>query len=129
MPAGRPTKYESDFCEQVIATGGEGLSLTAFAGRVGVCRATINVWMGEHPEFLEATKVAQAKRTEYLERTLLSGEQGPYVTARIFALKNAAPEEWREKQLVEHSGPDGGPIEHAVNAREKLRAMGLADGD
>ena len=35
---------------------------------------------------------------------------GPAVNARRFALANAAPEEWREKQQLEHSGPNGGPI-------------------
>ena len=36
-----------------------------------------------------------------LETTLLEGETGPKVTAHIFALKNAAPEEWREKQEID----------------------------
>ncbi len=41
---------------------------------------------------------------------LLSADMGPRVTARIFALKNAAPEEWKDKVQNEHSGPQGGPI-------------------
>jgi transposase len=102
---GRPSKYKSAYCNEVIAAGDEGLSLTAFAGIIGVCRATINNWMAEHPEFLEATKKHAAKRTLYLERGLLSSDVGPRVTARIFALKNAAPEEWADKQLF-GSDPD-----------------------
>jgi hypothetical protein len=35
---------------------------------------------------------------------------GPAVNARRFALANAAPEEWREKQQLEHSGPGGVPL-------------------
>lgn len=104
MAGGRPTDYKPEYCDEVIVAGQEGLSLTAFAGMIDVCRATINNWMAEHPEFLEATKRHQAKRTAYLERTLLSSEQGPKVTARIFALKNADPENWKDKQDVEHSG-------------------------
>jgi uncharacterized protein YpmS len=88
----------------VIAAGDEGLSLTAFAGTINVARSTINEWMKEHEEFSEAVKIHQAKRTAYLERTLLSSDQGPRVTARIFALKNADPENWKDKHEIEHSG-------------------------
>jgi hypothetical protein len=97
MGVGRPTKFKPAYCSEVIAAGQEGLSLTAFAGSIGVCRDTVNEWTREHPEFSDAVKVHQAKRTEYLERTLLSSEQGPKVTARIFALKNADPENWKDK--------------------------------
>ena len=81
-----------------------GLSLTAFAGDIGVARSTINEWMEHFPEFSEAVKVGKAKRTAWLERSLLSAESGPHVTSRIFALKNADPEEWREKVHQEQSG-------------------------
>lgn len=81
-----------------------GLSLTAFAGDIGVARSTINEWIESFPEFSEAVRVGKAKRTAALERGMLGAESGPAVTARMFALKNADPEEWREKQHVEHSG-------------------------
>lgn len=101
---GRPSKYDEAFCDQVIDFMGQGLSLTAFAGEISVARSTINEWINNHPEFSEAVKIGQAKRTASLERGLLSEEIGPKVTARIFALKNADPEGWRDKREVEHSG-------------------------
>jgi hypothetical protein len=67
---------------------------------IGVCRDTVNEWGRVHPEFSDAIKRHQAKRTEYLERSLLSADQGPRVTARIFALKNADPEGWKDRQLL-----------------------------
>jgi len=97
---GRPSKYSEAYCNEVIAAGDEGLSLTAFAGIIGVCRDTISEWVKQHEEFSAAVKIHGAKRTLYLERTLLSSDQGPKVTARIFALKNAAPEEWADKHLI-----------------------------
>lgn len=108
--AGRPTKYIEAYCDQVIEQMGTGLSLTAFAGIIGVARSTINEWMGAHPEFSEAVKIGTAKRVHYLERRLLDGEIGPRVTSHIFALKNADPEEWRDK--IDHTlgNPDGSPI-------------------
>lgn len=103
MPGGRPSKYRESYCDEVIAAGDQGLSLTAFAGMIGVARSTINEWMAEHAEFSEAVKVHGAKRCLHLEQTMLSAEQGPRVTARIFALKNAAPDEWKDKVHTEVS--------------------------
>ncbi len=104
MPGGRPSKYHEAYCQEVINTMATGLSLTAFAGEIGVHRGTINEWMEVHPEFSESVRVGKAKRTLALEKGMLGAESGPAVTARMFALKNADPEEWREKQHVEHSG-------------------------
>lgn len=101
---GRPTKYEERFCQECIDFMGQGYSLTAFAGSIGVARSTINEWMASFPDFSEATRVGQAKRTQRLEQTLLEGETGPKVTGHIFALKNADPEGWRDKQEIEHGG-------------------------
>ena len=97
MPAGRPTTYDPAFCEQVEEFMGQGYSRMAAAGHLGVCYDTLTNWMAAHPEFFQAVKRGQAKRTVLLERGLLGAETGPQVTSRIFALKNAAPEEWKDK--------------------------------
>lgn len=120
MPAGRPSKYDPSYCEKVIEVMGEGLSLTAFAGCIGVDRSTITEWCSAHPEFSAACKRGMAKRTETLERGMLNPDMpGPAVNARRFALANAAPEEWREKQQLEHTGANGAalpPMQIIVNA-------------
>lgn len=92
---------------------GLGYSLTAFAGTIGVCRDTLHEWTREHPEFSDAVKVAKAKRTFTLETKLLNGEIGPHVTAAIFALKNAAPEEWREKHEIVTTNTT--KVEHSID--------------
>jgi len=82
-----------------------GLSLTAFAGSIGVCRDTITEWMAVHPEFSLACKQAMAARTLYLETGMLREDAtSPMVQARRFALPNCAPLEWCEKVRNEHSG-------------------------
>ncbi len=87
----------------------KGFSLTAFAGSIRVARETIYEWARVHPEFSDAVKIAQASRTASLENGLLDQElAGPQITARIFALKNASPLDWRDR--FEHTGADGGPI-------------------
>ncbi len=106
-----------------------GLSLTAFAGGIGVSRETVNNWQHEHPEFLDAVKAAKAARTRALEMQMLSFENGPAVTARIFALKNADPDEWREKQHIEHSTNDA-LIQALMERRARVNQLnGQADGD
>lgn len=100
---GRPTKYDPSYCDRLIDEMAQGYSMTAFAGGIPVARSTINKWASEHPEFSEALKIGAAARTRYLEQTLLTAKDGPTVTSRIFALKNAAPEEWRDKHEVEHT--------------------------
>lgn len=103
----RPSKYNPSYCNEIIETMATGYSLTAFAGVIGVCRDTLNEWQREYPEFSDAVKVAKAKRTLALEGDLLKAESGPLVTSRIFALKNAAPEEWRDRKEYDHSSSDG----------------------
>ncbi len=104
---GRPSLYSPAYCNEVIDCGSRGLSLTAFAGEIGVCRETISEWMRVHPEFSVACRKSQAKRTQFLEQGMLDREAtGPMVTARRFALANAAPDEWREKQTVTHDVSD-----------------------
>lgn len=128
-PGGRPTEYDPAHCEALKDFMGQGYSLTAFAGSIGVCRDTLNEWTRRHPEFSDAVKVGKAKRTMKLEETLLLGETGPKVTAHIFALKNADPEGWKDKQEHEHTGRDGGPIQNMDVSHltpEQLRAIASA---
>ena len=80
---------------------GQGFSLTAFAGHIGVSKETVYQWARQHPEFSDAVTRARPKRLAHLERQLLAGETGPKVTAFMFALKNADADEWRDKQQVE----------------------------
>lgn len=101
MPAGRPTDYDDAYCDQVVEVMGTGLSLTAFAGKIGHHRDTLNEWGRQHAEFSDAVKRGQAARTAYLEQGLLDAKDGPNVTSRIFALKNAAPDEWKDKREQE----------------------------
>ena len=107
---GRPTEFKPSYGEEIVELMASGLSLTAAAAELGFHRQRVYEWEERHPEFADAVKLARGKRTLKLERDLLTASDGPTVTSRIFALKNAAPDEWRDKQQHEHSGPDGGPM-------------------
>jgi hypothetical protein len=125
---GQPTKYRQEYCDSVKTFMGQGYSLTAFAGSIRVSRETVYEWERVIPEFSDAVKSARAMRVMCLEGGLLSGDAAsPQITARIFALKNACPPEWRDKHEFEHTGKDGGPIQHSA-ARDRLADL-ISKGD
>lgn len=123
MQRGRPTKYDPMYCDMVEDEMKRGLSLTAFAGLIGVARSTINEWMAQNPEFSEAVGRAKAKRLLFWERQGLSvaesGGPGGQATMIIFGLKNMGGDEWKDKHDVEHTGPEGGAIPLSVTMSEE----------
>lgn len=126
---GRPTTYLPQYCNEIIDAAKLGYSLTAFAGMIGVCRDTLYEWGKQHPEFSDAIKRHRAVRVHFLETGLLEAKNGQSVTSRIFALKNACPEEWVEKVVNEHSGPNGGAIPIKAVKDELAEAFNDAAGD
>ena len=115
---GRPSKYDPKYCAEVIEFLAKGHSVTAFAGSIRVSRSTVFNWADTNPEFLDALKVGQARATQFWEAILAnvatSGKGN--ATAAIFGLKNRAPEDWRDRMVNEHTGPNGGPIKHDLSA-------------
>lgn len=135
-PGGRPSTYLPEYCDTVREMMATGLSKTAVAGYLKVSRQRLIDWAEANPEFRDAVKEGEAMRTFRLEQDLLSAETGPQVTSRIFALKNAAPEEWRDMKAVEMTGRDGGPVQtedvtHDADAfaRRMARLAAGVDGD
>lgn len=113
MPAGRPTKYLPEYCEQVVDHMKQGYSLESFGGRIGVCKATIYEWRDAHKEFSDAIKEAQTACQYFWEHNLVQTIHNPKemnATTVYFALKCRFG--YKETQSIEHSGPDGKPIEH-----------------
>jgi hypothetical protein len=105
---GRPTLYKPEYCRRIESFMAKGFSLTAFAGKIGVCRDTISEWVSVHPEFSVAVKKAKAQAALYWERRLHSagsrlGDTAPV----IFALKNIAPDDWKSDKQVEVSVHNG----------------------
>ncbi len=100
------------------------------AKKVGIGRRTHYFWIETDPAYAEAFKEAQEDATEQLEREArrraVEGTikpvfyEGKQVNTRvreysdtllIFLLKGLRPDRYRER--FEHTGKDGGPIEHA----------------
>lgn len=101
-PEGRPSEYRPEYCDLVREKMGEGLSLTAFAGFVGVAKETAYRWMSRHREFGDAVSRARAAQNLWWELKMKSARKGAEVTASIFALRNINPDDWKDVRQVEH---------------------------
>lgn len=108
MAGGRPSKYKPEYCEKIIDHMRHGKSQVSFAASIGVDRDTIYEWDKNYPEFSGALKEAKSLSQDYWEDLIARGTAGEIkgfnVVGAIFIMKNRFSEDWREKQLVEHSG-------------------------
>lgn len=73
MPAGRPTSYKPEYCEQVIELGREGKSVAQMCAHFDISRQTIDNWAAEHEEFLEAFMRAKVHMQAKLEEIGFTG--------------------------------------------------------
>lgn len=98
---GAPTAYKKAYAHMLVDFAARGYSLTAFAGHIRVSRSCLLKWAEQYPEFRVAVDTAKAARTECLEREALEAESAARINFRVAALKNCAPEDWRDTQSIE----------------------------
>lgn len=90
-------------------------SYSRAARKCRVSRSAFQAWRFDDPEFYDACKAAKQKgmdhRRDEIEDVFLDVAKNPkhpqFVTAAIFALKNLASDQYRDRQDHTHSGPDG----------------------
>ena len=133
---GRPTLYRPEYCQRAIEFMGQGYSVTALAGHLGVTKNAIYEWMAAHRDFCDAINRGRAARVAALEAKLLTTSQGVGVTAAIFALKNADPDEWQDRYNTESTVnvrveriPDHELMRIASTARAPLLIEGEVNPD
>jgi hypothetical protein len=152
MTAGRPTAFKAEYVEEARKLCLLGATDVEMADFFGVAVSTFYLWKNKHPEFSEALKAGKEAADSRVERSLYHKAIGytfesekvfqhqgdvvrapirehvpPDTTAAIFWLKNRRPEEWRDRVIAEHSGPDGGPIQHEdVSMTEAARRIAFA---
>ncbi len=121
-PGGRPSKYDQSYCDRLVEHMSEGASLLSFAAEIDVDRSTLTEWAKVHPEFSAAVTRGKAKCAAWWERVgrnlAITGEGN--ATLVVFGLKNMGADEWKDKQALEHSGPDGGdiPVSLSISFRD-----------
>ena len=137
-PGGRPTTYCPEIGQQIADAMWSGLSLEAAAASCGVGPRTAFTWQGQHEELRLAVENGRARSLLFWERraiALASGEAGNAAVVTL-GLKNRsrAASGWHDAQRLEHSGPEGGPIQQQVTRtldvstlnEEQLEALEMA---
>ena len=116
MTAGRPTDYKPEYCERVIEYGRAGKSITWMAASLDVAKSTLYLWIDEHPEFSDAITRARQLSQQWWEDAGQNALASREFNAPVWSKSMAArfPDEWRDSAKHEHTGSDGGAIQHAV---------------
>lgn len=137
-PAGRPTKYRTEYAQAAYEFALVGATDKQLAEMFGVNPDTIVEWRKVHPEFSESVRAGKLVADAKVAKALFERATGyqhdavkifmpagatapvyaPYVehfapdTAALqFWLKNRQPEIWRDKVSAELTGADGGPLQ------------------
>jgi hypothetical protein len=99
---GQPTKYKEEYCDLLLQHFAEGLSFTAFAGRLGVHKDTLYEWCKHHKEFSDAKELGEYKSLYFWEKVGVDGATGKIsnfnATAYVWNKKNRFPEDWHDRK-------------------------------
>lgn len=129
MAGGRPTKYTPENLSMVRMLAKLGATNQEMAEALNVTLSTFHLWRNTHEEFSDAIKVGKDAADDRVAESLYQRAMGyshpeldirvidgaivetqvikhyaPDTTAAIFWLKNRRPQEWRDKQEIEHTG-------------------------
>ncbi|CEI81292.1 hypothetical protein BN997_01110 [Oceanobacillus oncorhynchi] len=127
----------------------DGLTDEQIAHNIGIKRQTLYDWIKRFPDISDALKRGKEVIDRQVENALLKRALGykydeityefdeetkrvtkevqPDTTAQIFWLKNRKPNEWRDKQDVEHSGNMNVNNAFSELTTEELRKLAAKD--
>lgn len=84
MPAGRPTKYDPAYCEDVVELGKAGKSLAQMCAHFDIARSTIDQWSADNPEFSEALARAKVHAQAWWEDKGVVGMESDKFNAAVW---------------------------------------------
>ncbi len=116
---GRPAITLAEDQIREVETLAALLNQDQIADYFGIARNTFRAICERDPEVLERYKRGKAKAIAHVANGLLQKARNGDTTSSIFYLKTQAG--WRETAVLEHSGPEGGPIS-VTSVREQLMA-------
>lgn len=135
---GRPTEYRPEYCEFLLTKMKEGFSLRSVAAELGFHHDTLYEWMKVQPDFADAYEKGKELQYHWWEKMgrnialgippiTLKDKDGKDVPLRhsnptifIWMTKNLL--NWRDRQEINLSGKDGGPLEIKKMSDEELKA-------
>jgi hypothetical protein len=137
-PGGRPTDYKPEFMEIAANLCAAGATDFEVAQALDCGVSTLYAWKARHPEFREAMRAGKELADDRVEASLYHRAVGyshpavkifmpasadapvyaaytehvpPDVGAATLWLTNRKGDQWRSKQALEHTGPNGGPLQ------------------
>lgn len=123
---GRKSKWKPTYSGQVIRMGRKGLSEAEMAAKLNVSVTTFRKWREDFPPFQEAFELAMTFSEAYwseLHTKALLGEIDVNVNLITKAMQSRFSETWGEKQKIEQTGKDGGPIQfESAGLLEELKS-------
>ena len=127
-PSGRPSLYRRDYCKLIVGAMATGLSAEAAAAKIGISARSLFYWQREHPEFLQAIQEGRQKALLWWEERALALANGEPGNTQIvsLALKNRslAAHGWNNDTVkLEHTGPEGGPLQVEPTHKIDIEAL------
>lgn len=113
----------------ILASLHAGRTRRGACAQAGITDRTLRRWLIDpRPGFaafaVQVTKAEDANEFDYLEK--IKGAAGEDWRAAAWYLSKRNPDDWGERQKLEHSGPGGGPIEVrslVINELSKLLSV------
>jgi hypothetical protein len=126
---GRPTLYRREMCDRLVEAMAEGLTAEAAAARIGISARSLFYWQQQHPEFLQAIQEGRQRSQLWWEERALAMANGESGNTQIVMLglrnRSRAASGWNNDTVkLEHTGPEGGPVE--VKAEHKIDIESLS---
>jgi hypothetical protein len=120
---GRPTLYHREMCDRLVEAMAKGLTAEAAAARIGISARSLFNWQKQHPEFLQAIQEGRQRSQLWWEERALAMANGEAGNTQIVVLglrnRSRAATGWNNDTVkLEHTGPEGGPVE--VKAEHKI---------
>jgi len=112
MIVGRPSKYDSNYCEVVIKLMKKGHSKQAVAGRLGISRDTLYEWCRKYPEFSDTIKVGEMMSYAYWEELGMKAMMGK--------VKGFRPSFWIFTMKARFGWRDNSPVKRFDDVLDKL---------
>jgi hypothetical protein len=115
-PVGRPSLYDTAYCEQVIELGKLGKSVEQIASHLGMSLRVFYDWKEKYPEFLQALDDAKQYEQYWWEEQaqayLVENKESDKINTSLWSRSMAArfPKKYRESTKTEITGADGAPL-------------------
>ena len=106
MPAGRPTDYKPEYCQEVMALGRAGKSKTQIAVALDTSKASLDRWSDAHEEFRTALTRAQECAQAWWEDQGQVGMVADKFNATVWSKSVSArfKEDYTEQREVKQTG-------------------------